>query len=485
VNVAARFAGIGLLAALPVAGVAGFFATRLLARHDVNYYLASRPPEFTVAVVVIGAVALTTVGFALVLLVRWRWVLQALMFEACNPGEAFVRSAKLTRGIRWKLAGVLVGVSLVLLGLGAVASVIGDAATSVILGVAGQSGVGLAISFGLLLLLRTAIGAVVTFLGSWVDAGVFTELYRRRSEALGGKPTLNRASGVALPTRWLPATVVGGLLIFAGCGTWFALGAIWDERTLEIHAHRGVCTKAPENTLAAVREAIAAGADYVETDVQLSRDGVLVVAHDSDFSRLGGVATKVWELSYEEIRKIPLGRNAAPEFRNEITPTFDELLAETQGRVRVNIELKYYGDHQAELARKVVEAVRARGMLDQVIIQCLEYDPLLEVRQLAPEVPIGYLLSFNAREPARLEVDFLSVEQNRIDRTFILGAHRRGQQVYAWTVNTAEQLEHLYNLGVDGVITDDPALARRMAEEYFARPKSERAVRRIRAWLGE
>jgi glycerophosphoryl diester phosphodiesterase len=279
--------------------------------------------------------------------------------------------------------------------------------------------------------------------------------------------------------------VVGGLLIFAGCGTWFALGAISDERTIAIHAHRGVCTRAPENTLAAVREAIAAGADYVETDVQLSRDGVLVVVHDRDFSRLGGVATKVWELSYEEIRKIPLGRNAAPEFHSEVTPTLDDLLAEAQGRVRVNIELKFYGDHQAGLARKVVEAVRARGMLDQVIIQCLEYDPLLEVRQLAPTVPIGYLLSFNAREPARLEVDFLSVEQNRIDRTFILGAHRRGQLVYAWTVNMAEQLGHLYDVGVDGVITDDPALARRMVEDYLARPKSERAVRRIRAWLGE
>ena len=151
----------------------------------------------------------------------------------------------------------------------------------------------------------------------------------------------------------------------------------------------------------------------------------------------------------------------------------------------MNIELKYYGDHQPGLARKVVEAVRARGMLDRVVIQCLEYEPLLEVRKLAPAVPVGYLLSFNASEPSRLEVEFLSVEQKRLDRAFILQAHRRAEQVYAWTVNTAEDMRRLLDLGVDGVITDQPALARKTLDEYLSRPKAERAARRVVAWLAD
>ena len=173
----------------------------------------------------------------------------------------------------------------------------------------------------------------------------------------------------------------------------------------------------------------------------------------------------------------------APEFRNEITPTLDALLVETKGRIKVNIELKYYGNHQPGLARKVVEAVRTRGMLDQVVIQCLEYEPLLEVRRLAPEVPGGYLLSLNAREPSRLKVDFLSVEQKRLDRAFIQQAHRRGQQVYAWTVNAAEDMRRLLDLGIDGVITDEPALARKTLDEYLSRSKAERAARQVTAWL--
>jgi glycerophosphoryl diester phosphodiesterase len=487
VRVAARFVGAGLLTMLPLLAVAGAFAARLLSRRDINYYLKLRPPEFIVAVVVIGVVALGTMAVILWLVVRWRWAVQAVLFQQREARRAFAESAALTRGLRWKLTLVLVGVVLLSIALGAAASLLGDASTSVMLGVMGQSVSSLAISFGVLLLVRAIIGAVCSFLGSAVDAGAFTSLYRRRIAVAGVEaaiPDTGETGRLATP-RWLPAALIAGLLAVTAGGTWLALDAIPDERPITIHAHRGVAIHAPENTLAAVREAIAAGADYIETDVQLSRDDVLVVAHDSDFSRLAGVATKVWDLTYDEIRAIPLGGRAAPEYRNEIAPTFDALLAETKGRIRVNIELKYYGDHQPGLARKVIDAVRARGMLDQVVIQCLEYEPLLEVRQLAPEVPVGYLLSFNAREPSRLDVDFLSVEQNRLDRAFIMTAQRRGQQVYAWTVNTAEDMERFFDLGIDGVITDQAALARMKLDQYLSRPKPERAIRRVRAWLAD
>jgi glycerophosphoryl diester phosphodiesterase len=481
VRVSVRFVGVGFLTVLPLLAVAGGFAARLLRQHDVNYYLKLRPPEFIAAAVVIGVVALITAAVLLSLVVRWRWVVQAVLFQKGEARGAFAESATLTRGLRWKLTWVLVGVVLVSLALGLVASLLGDACTLVVLGVLGHGAASLAISFGVLLLLRTVIGAGCTFLGSCVDAGVFTSLYRRRLAVLGLPASLAGAAqaGQTAPPRWLPATLVVGLLAFAATGTWLVLDAIPDERPISIHAHRGVSTKAPENTLPAAREAITAGADYLETDVQLSKDDVLVVVHDSDFSRLGGVAKKVWDLTYDEIRTIPLG--GGPEF----TPTFEELLAETKGRIKLNIELKYYGDHQPGLARKVVEALRRHGLLDQALIQCLEYEPLLEVRQLAPEVPIGYLLSFNARTPSRLNVNFLSVEQNRLDRRFLLSAHRRGQQVYAWTVNSSGDMQRLFDLGIDGLITDQSALARETLDEYLRRPKSERAVRRVRSWLAD
>jgi glycerophosphoryl diester phosphodiesterase len=277
--------------------------------------------------------------------------------------------------------------------------------------------------------------------------------------------------------------VAAGLVVISVSGARLAFQALGADDGVTIHAHRGVSTRAAENTLGAVREAMVAGADYVETDVQLTKDDVLVITHDSDFSRLGGVARKVWDLTYDEIRAIPLG--VSPEGRGECAPTLDALLAEVQGRAKVNLELKYYGGRQPDLARKVVEAVRARGMLGQVVIQCLEYEPLQEVRRLAPEVPVGYLLSFNAREPSRLDVDFLSVEQKRINRGFVEKAHRQGKLVYAWTVNRSTDMERVLDLGVDGLITDQTALARTTLQAYRERSGTERAKARVRAWLAD
>ncbi len=487
VRVSARLVALGLVTLVPLLAVAGGFAARLLSRHDVNYYLKLRPPEFATAAVVIGVVTAVTAAVLLALAARWRWVVQEVLFNGRRVPQAFAESAALTRGLRWKLAGVLILVSLISLALGLVASVLGGVCTSAVLWVMGRGAALLVVSFAVLLLLRTIMGAACTFLGSCVDAGVFTSLYRQRRASLGSEASLPGAATAdrTISRRWLAAALVAGMLILAASSAWLALDSISSERTVTIHAHRGVWLRAPENTLAAVREAISAGADYLETDVQLSKDDVLVIVHDSDFSRLGGVARKVWDLTYDEIRAIPLGGRAAPEFRNEFTPTLDALLLEAKGRIKVNIELKYYGDHYPDLARKVVEAVRAQGMLDQVVVQCLEYEPLLEVRKLAPAVPVGYLLSFNAKEPSRLEVDFLSVEQERLDGAFILRAHGRDQQVYAWTVNTAEAMHRLLDLGVDGVITDQSALARRTLDEYLSRPTLERDARLVRAWLAD
>jgi glycerophosphoryl diester phosphodiesterase len=484
-RVSGQFLWVGLLTLLPLLLVAGGLATQLLRQHDVNYYLKFRPPEFITAGVVIGLVAGPTTAVILWLMVRWRWVVQAVLFQQKGLRQAFAQSVDLTRGLRWKLLVVLIGVTLFSLATEALASLVGSGCTSAVLGMMGESLASLAVSFGVLLTLQAIISAGCTFLSSCVDAGVFTSLYRQRVADLGGKASivLPEQAGQPLLLRWSPVLLTFGLLALAAAGAWLALDAIPEDRTITIHAHRGVSTRAPENTLAAQRDAITAGADYMEADIQLSRDGVLVVTHDNDFSRLGGVAQKVWDLTYDEIRAIPLGRSSAPEFRDEYAPTFDALLAEAKGHIKVNIELKYYGDHQPGLARKVIEAVRSRGMLDQVVVQCLAYEPLLEVRQLAPGVPVGYLLSFNARQPSRLDVNFLSVEQRRIDRAFIQRAHRQGQQVYAWTVDTVKDMERMFDLGVDGIITNQPALARKTLEEFLRRPKPERAVRRVRSWL--
>src|SRR5262249_30229761 len=160
---------------------------------------------------------------------------------------------------------------------------------------------------------------------------VFTSFYQERCGELQRESSLYQL-GVAsfasklVPERlgWtVPVALVTGLIVLAFSGATLAADALNEERPVLVTAHRGNTINAPENPRGAIREAIEAGADFAEIDVQMSKDAVLVVAHDSDFSRLGGVARKVWDLTYDEIRRIPIGGSAARQYRNERTPTLE------------------------------------------------------------------------------------------------------------------------------------------------------------------
>jgi glycerophosphoryl diester phosphodiesterase len=489
VGIGVRVLGWTVAVMAPLGVVAGLVATRLLASHDINYYLANRPPEFMTAGVVLVAVALATVAAGLWLLVRWRLVVQVCVFDEREGGAAFREAAVLSRGVRWPLGGWCLAIVLLLLGLMLAGAGLQQVIVRLALRVGSLGAVSLAVSFGAAVLLRTVSGAAVTCFGACAEAIVFTSFYRRRRLALGGKPVLpriqERQAGIALPAsaRVLVLGTAAGLVVASVVGVALAAEGLREEHPTTVTAHRGGHREAPENTAASIREAIAVGAHYAEIDVQLSKDGVLVVTHDSDFSRTAGVATKVWDLTYDEIRAIPLGAKAAPEFRNEPTPTFDEVLGIAQNRIGLNVELKYYGDHQPRLAERVVEALRARGLTNRVVIQCLEYEPLMEVRQLAPEIPVGYLMSVNARRPARLEVDFLSVEQSRVTGAFVRAAHRRGQAVYVWTVDAPEDMDQMIAMGADSLITDEPAEALRRVRGYEGLSRTERILRRVHEWL--
>jgi glycerophosphoryl diester phosphodiesterase len=482
--------GCGLLVAVPVLAVAAFFAARLLPTHDINFYLANRTSEFVTATVVIGIVTAAMLALGTWLLVRWRLVLQVCMFDHRSGWAAFRQAAILSRGVWWSLAWRCLAVLGFQLALVSAAAGLGQIATKFVLGATGAARLSLFVSLALLLCLQTMIGALITAIGACVDAGAFTIFYYQRRSALKAEPILesvdsrptNSMQGRRF-TRPLVLTTVVGVFVFELFGVWVMSGVLKQERSVTVTAHRGAHLKAPENTAAAIRDAIALGADYAEIDVQVSKDGVLIVTHDSDFSRMAGVAKKVWNLNYDEIRAIPLGAHSAPEFRNEPTPTFDEVLSIARDHIKLNVELKYYGDHQPRLAERVVEEVRAHEMTNQVIIQCLEYEPLRTVRRVAPEIPIGYLLSVNAQRPSRLDVNFLGAALSRATGSFVRAAHRRGQEVYVWTVNTPDAMERMIDVGVDSLITDKPVEALRLVRQYERLSPAERTLREARAWL--
>jgi len=490
-GVAATLLSAGLVVLAPFLAIAGLMAQRLLARHDINFYLAERPPEFLTAAGVLGLVAILTIAIAAWLAVRWRLIVPVLLCEEGRPWALLASSTQLVRH-NWRLtAGAWIQTELLILVLGLCAAWLARFISFSAGVLATTTGASWAL-FGTLFLIRTLLTTAITVPGPCVSAAIFATLYRnfRRNQNPEWEPRFVASSDgfvakhISHPERWLVTFLPAFAITIGSIGTFVGMSELYDDHVIAVTAHRGGTEGAIENTIPAIEEAIEVGAQFAEIDVQMSRDKALVVAHDSDFSRHAGIAKKVWELTAEEIQEIRL-TNGAKEGPSAKVPLFDEVLEAARGRIKLNVELKYYGDHQPGLAERVVAAVRAKEMSDQVIIQSLQYSGLEEVRRAAPEIPIGYLFSVNARRPKVLDVDFLSVLLSRANATLIRSAHRRGQQVHVWTVDKPADMERLIDLGVDNLITDRPREALERVRAHAELSSPERTLRRVRMWMNE
>jgi glycerophosphoryl diester phosphodiesterase len=254
-----------------------------------------------------------------------------------------------------------------------------------------------------------------------------------------------------------------------------ALNTVRLEDHVQITAHRGGAIKAPENTLAAIRQAIQDQSDWVEIDVQESKDGVVMVAHDSDLKKVSGANLKIWEGTADELRAIDIGSSFGPEFHGERVPTLEEVLKACRGKTRVNIELKYYG-HNTNLEEKVVDLVEANGMESDVVIMSLNSEGIAKVKSLRPHWRVGLLTAVAMGDLTRSDADFLAVSTKLANRRFIQAAHQAGKDVHVWTVNDRRMMSTMISRGADNLITDDPGLARQVLNEWAELPLPERVL---------
>jgi glycerophosphoryl diester phosphodiesterase len=225
-------------------------------------------------------------------------------------------------------------------------------------------------------------------------------------------------------------------------------------------AHRGACRDAIENTLAAFRAARAAGAHGVELDVMRCASGEVVVFHDDDLTRLARRSERVDALPLDALREVDLGGG-------EGIPTLEEALEEIGPRLLVNVELKtdkWRGD--PELATRVAELLRRGGWGRRALVSSFNPMALWQFQRAAPEVPTGFL--FHAQErrplreawPARLLAPFaLHPEASLVDAIALAAWRRRGFAVAVWTVDDPHEIAALAALGVDAIITNEPARA--------------------------
>ena len=492
-------AGLALLVltAAPLALLGGLTYAALLSAHDINYYLADRPPSFIAAVIIgglLGAIFLVAIAYVYV---RTVLLFPIILYEDQPAWTALRESLNRTRGafrrlgtilLGWQIAGVLLSTALVS-GFAVIAGLL--------LHIAARFGV-LVPLVALLLALHAILLAALTFLLVVTHCLLILRLYRERNLALGvvgpeSVPMLTDHSRdtfeIASLLRYWKLGALASLAVFVGlcisvsqrCGT---------PGNVIVTAHRGGFSKVvPENSKSAIQKAIEVGADYAEIDVQETVDGVIIVNHDSDLMRVAGVPGEISAMTLDEVRGADIGKKFSAAFAGEKVPTLAEVIALARDRIKLEIELKYY-DREGEqaqgrnLALDVVRLLEREHFESQCMVSSLNYEALMEVRRYNPRIHTAAIVTLAIGDIVRLDVDALCVNAELLSDRLICAARARHKDVQAWTVDDPRQMIKLIERGVSNIVTNVPDVLIRLRAEFAGLSHIERRLLAARYLLG-
>lgn len=244
-------------------------------------------------------------------------------------------------------------------------------------------------------------------------------------------------------------------------------------------AHRGASADAPEHTRAAYDGAVATGADAIEVDVRLTRDGVLVCIHDADLRRVAGRPDAVDELTLEELRGLDVGswfnrvhpERAREAFADARVVTLEEQLGRLEGTdVGIVVELKEPGATDGRMEDALLELLERRDLVgasrERLLVETFEADALERLHRRVPDLSLG-LLWFDEAEAglAGPPPDWMDVSGPNLFSLFtfdghVARMHAAGRAVYAWTADDEDEVAALADLGVDAIVTNRPAQVR-------------------------
>ncbi|MDV7745367.1 glycerophosphoryl diester phosphodiesterase membrane domain-containing protein [Enterococcus mundtii] len=219
-------------------------------------------------------------------------------------------------------------------------------------------------------------------------------------------------------------------------------------------SHRGVSLgNSAQNTIAALEKTSKDyHPDYVEMDIQETKDGQFVVMHDFNLRNLTGVNKAPQDLTLEELEKLTVTENGA----KEPLVSFDTYLKRANElNQKLLIEIKTTRKDSDDLVKNFVKKYEENILTHGHILQSLTYQTVSDLKAENPNFYVGYILPFNLVGPPVTPADFLTMEYSTINRNFIDSAHQDGKKVYVWTPNDSDDMSRMMFYGVDGIITDD------------------------------
>lgn len=235
----------------------------------------------------------------------------------------------------------------------------------------------------------------------------------------------------------------------------------FQEDGLQIIAHRGYSGVFPENTRCAFAGALDIGVDYIELDVQLSADGQVMVFHDGDLARVTGQSGSIADYSRDELLEMDAGSWFGADFAGERIPTLEEALTLIGASdCRVYLELKDIGD-VAGFEEAVVEVVKGCGMERQCVFASFNYTYLARIKELDSSLSVLYnTVSGKSTLPDEFPAEYYGLFIQNVTVQTIRSIQEAGRKAFVWTVNTPEQMTRVREMGADGIVTNDPGLAK-------------------------
>ena len=222
-------------------------------------------------------------------------------------------------------------------------------------------------------------------------------------------------------------------------------------------AHRGGAELAPENTIAAIENAISLGVPYIEIDIRRSSDRKLVLIHDSDVNRTTNGIGKIAELTLNELKSLDAGSKFSLEFKEERIPTLNETLDVVQtSQSKLVIEVKS-PDSYPGIEEDLIQLLHQKAIQEQVIVISFDHEFVSKLKRDQPDLKVG-LLYFSYPAFPNQSVEYVAVHW----LTAFITPWRIGQlksqgfKIWVWTVNSSWIQDLILSLGVDGIITDRP-----------------------------
>ncbi|MGF1683113.1 glycerophosphodiester phosphodiesterase [Photobacterium minamisatsumaniensis] len=452
---------------------------------DINYYLSNQMSSLWIAVGLLILITLPSVLLVLRYWASWWLALPLSLFQNCSQWQLFKQAQRLSQAIYMH---IVIGHIVWLFGRVAITAIFAGSilfALEPILHWATSDPDRYPwLVFASLLLLGVTI--LLSFIDRFIYASCQYYVLRLQTKRLKLVNDQDRFVGLKQSTqrRALLSSAMFLFIVFATFNGYSDVSNfvkhLQTDTSGYVTAHRGGGFKHPENSEAGIQYSISLGIQSTEIDVQVTKDGKIVVFHDRDLGRLLGAPLVVEDANYSEIV-------AAYQENNRIAPPLlSQLLDHYAQDIEFNIELKRY-NQSFELALAIAELLP--NYQQAMIVSSLDVELLArlmsELKAKRPEqlrYALIYAASVGEAEIER-EVDMLMVSDQWLNAWRIIEIQQREQEVLVWTINNSAAMKRLFLLGVDGIITDEPKLALDTKSVIEEMDFSDRALLTLRYWL--